>query len=201
MSLQPEEHLVTAQPTTEYSPEERAMLLSLAHESIASALERREISLIPPTSHLAEPRAVFTTLYSRGHLRGCVGHVMAVDSVWVTVAETAQAAAFEDTRFEPIRIEEVPHLRVSLSVLSPIEPISPEEVEVGRHGLIVSFHGRRGLLLPQVAVEHGWDRVTFLEETCHKAGLPRDAWKHGATIEGFSAEVFGDPAEAASAFS
>jgi uncharacterized protein (TIGR00296 family) len=83
-------------------------------------------------------------------------------------------------------------LEVSLSVLSPLFPIRPDAVEVGRQGLVVSLGGRRGLLLPQVPVEHGWDRETFLEQTCRKAGLPLDAWRRGATIEAFTAEVFGD---------
>jgi uncharacterized protein len=79
-----------------------------------------------------------------------------------------------------------------LSILSPLVPIAAEEVQVGRHGLVVSYKGRRGLLLPQVPVEHGWDRLTFLQQTCRKAGIPLDAWQHGATIEAFTAEVFGD---------
>ena len=176
----------------EYSPEERALLLRLAHESIASAIERREISLTPPSPHLAAPRGVFTTLYYRGELRGCVGFVMAVASLYRAVAETAQAAAFDDTRFPPLTREELPETEISLSVLSPLRPIRPEEIEVGRHGLLISLGGRRGLLLPQVPVEHGWDRITFLEQTCHKAGLPANAWQSGASIEAFSAEVFGD---------
>jgi len=88
--------------------------------------------------------------------------------------------------------EEAPKLEVSLSILSPLRPIKPEEVEVGRHGLLVAQHGHRGLLLPQVPVEHGWDRATFLEQTCRKAGLALDAWQKGATLEAFTAEVFGD---------
>ena len=134
----------------EYSPEERALLLRLAHESIASAIERREISLTPPSPHLAAPRGVFTTLYYRGELRGCVGFVMAVASLYRAVAETAQAAAFDDTRFPPLTREELPETEISLSVLSPLRPIRPEEIEVGRHGLLISLGGRRGLLLPQV---------------------------------------------------
>jgi AMMECR1 domain-containing protein len=84
-------------------------------------------------------------------------------------------------------------LQISISVLSPVSPIRAEDVIVGRHGLIISQHGRRGLLLPQVPIEHGWDRITFLEQTCHKAGLPLNAWNSGASIEAFTAEVFADP--------
>jgi AmmeMemoRadiSam system protein A len=100
--------------------------------------------------------------------------------------------AFDDNRFPPVTIEESLHLEIELSILSPAKPIRAEEVEVGRHGLLVSGHGRRGLLLPQVPVERAWDRKTFLEQTCRKAGLPQDAWQKGATIEAFTAEVFGE---------
>jgi AmmeMemoRadiSam system protein A len=196
MSPQPE-HLAT--PATlastrqnEFTPEERAVLLKLAHESILSALERREISLTPPSPHLEEPRGAFTTIYFHGNLRGCVGYVFPVASLYRTVAETARAAAFEDTRFSPVSPQEAPELDVSLSILSPLRVITPEEVEIGRHGLVVSHGGRRGLLLPQVPVEHQWDRATFMEQTCRKAGLPLDAWRQGATLEAFTAEVFGD---------
>jgi AmmeMemoRadiSam system protein A len=166
--------------------------LELAHESILSALERHEISLTPPSPHLAEPRGAFTTIYFQKVLRGCVGYVLPVASVYRTVAETARAAAFEDTRFSPITIEEAPGVDVSLSILSPLRVIKPEEVEIGVHGLVVVHAGRRGLLLPQVPVEHQWDRVTFIQQTCRKAGLPLDAWQEGATLEAFTAEVFGD---------
>jgi len=177
---------------SEFSPEERALLLQLAHDSILSALENREVSLNPPSPHLAEPRGVFTSLYLNGELRGCVGYVLPVSSVYRAVIDTARAAAFEDARFYPVTIEEAPQLKIELSILSPPLPISAEEVEVGRHGLLVSMAGQRGLLLPQVPSERNWDRFTFLDQTCRKAGLPSDAWKHGATIEAFTAEVFGE---------
>jgi uncharacterized protein len=177
---------------SEFTPEERAVLLRLAHESVLSALEQSELSLTPPSPHLAEPRGAFTTIYLQGHLRGCVGYVFAVASLYRTVAETARAAAFEDTRFSPVTLEEARELEVSLSVLSPLKSVQPEEVEIGLHGLVVSHGGHRGLLLPQVPVEHQWDRITFIEQTCQKAGLPRDAWLKGATLEAFTAEVFGD---------
>ena len=178
--------------TGEYSPAERATLLRVAHESILSALEDKPISLEPPNRHLAEPRGVFTSLYLSGQLRGCVGYVLPLNSVYQAVAETARAAAFEDSRFYAVTVEEAPHLQIELSVLSPPKEILPEEVEIGRHGLLIGMAGRRGLLLPQVPVEHGWDRVTFLEQTCRKAGLATDAWKHGAKVEAFTAEVFGE---------
>lgn len=175
-----------------FSPEERAQLLRLAHDSILSALEGRDIPLDPPTPHLSEPRGAFTTLHLQGELRGCVGYVLPVSPVYRAVADTARAAAFEDTRFRPVTLAEAPQLEIELSILSPPRPVSAEAVEIGRHGLLISMAGRRGLLLPQVPTEHNWDRVTFLEQTCRKAGLPLDAWQKGATIEGFTAEVFGD---------
>jgi uncharacterized protein len=177
---------------SEFSPEERTLLLQVAHASILSALENREISLAPPTQHLAEPRGAFTSLYLNSELRGCVGFVLPVSSVYRAVIDTARAAAFEDTRFYPVTIAEAPQLEIELSILSPPRPVSAEEVEVGRHGLLVSLSGHRGLLLPQVPAERNWDRITFLEQTCRKAGLPADAWKRGALIEAFTAEVFGD---------
>src|SRR5580700_11698293 len=140
MSMQPENLAaapVNAGPS-EFSPEERAILLELAHESILSALEHREISLTPPSPHFAEPRGAFTTIYLHGQLRGCVGYVLPVTSLYRTVAETARAAAFEDTRFSPVTLEEAVALDISLSILSPLKAIKPEEVEIGVHGLVVA---------------------------------------------------------------
>ena len=176
----------------EFSQDERRLLLRLAHDSILSGLEQREIPLEPPSVHLAQPRGVFTSLHIEGELRGCVGYVLPISPLYRAVAETARAAAFDDTRFYPVTLEEAPHLEIELSILSVPQPIHAEDVEVGRHGLLISMHGHRGLLLPQVPVEHNWDRTTFLEQTCRKAGLPVEAWKKGATIEAFVAEVFGD---------
>jgi len=174
----------------EYSAEERRFLIKLAHDAIAAALRGQEVDTTPPSDHLAEKRGAFTTLYLGGKLRGCVGYVFAVRSLVRTVAETALAAAFQDTRFLPVTEEEARHLEIEISVLSPLSPIVPEDVEVGKHGLVVTLGARRGLLLPQVPLEYGWDREVFLAETCHKAGLPGDAWLHGATLEAFTAEVF-----------
>jgi len=177
---------------SEFSAEERTQLLRLAHESILSALEAREIPLDPPTPHLAEPRGAFTTLYLHDGLRGCVGYVLPISSVYRAVADTARAAAFEDNRFYPVSLAEASDLKIELSILSPPQPIKPEDIEIGRHGLLISMHGYRGLLLPQVPIEHHWDRDTFLDQTCRKAGLPPEAWRKGATVEGFTAEVFGE---------
>ena len=185
--------LAPAGATPEYNPQERQELLHYAHQAILSELEKRVLPPFSASPHLSEPRGAFTTLYVRGKLRGCVGYPAAVLPLYRTVFETARAAAFEDPRFLPLILEEAADLRVSISVLSPVAPIRPEDVEIGRHGLIISMGSSRGLLLPQVPVEHGWDRVTFLEQTCHKAGLPPNAWRAGATVEAFAAEVFSDP--------
>jgi len=190
-----------APPAAEFSLVQRRILLRIAHEAILSVLERRpfpEPSPLPPA--LSDPRGVFTTLYLRGdphadlgrQLRGCVGYAVPIAPLYRAVADTARAAAFEDSRFLPVTKEEALKLEVSLSVLSRLLPIHPEAVEVGRHGLVISLGARRGLLLPQVAVEHSWDRETFLEQTSRKAGLPLDAWRKAATVEAFTAEVFAD---------
>ena len=182
----------TSPVSTEYSHEERALLLQLAHRAIEAALHGMRLDLAPPSEHLAEHRGAFTTLHTMGRLRGCIGYVIPQHSLYRTVAETAQAAAFDDPRFPPVTAAEAPNLVVEISVLAPLAPIRPEEVVVGRHGLLVSQGSRRGLLLPQVPVEWGWDRETFLAQTCHKAGLPLDAWRQGADLQAFTAEVFGE---------
>lgn len=176
----------------EFSVSERALLLNIAHRSIEAATEGHRFIPESPGGPLAELRGVFTTIYHGGRLRGCVGYIQAIVPLYLAVAETARSAAFADTRFDPVTHEELEGLELSLSVLSVPQPIDPGLVEVGRHGLVISQHGYRGLLLPQVAVEHGWDRETFLAETCHKAGLPPDAWMRGARVEAFTAEVFSD---------
>jgi uncharacterized protein len=178
--------------SNEFSPEERNLLLQLAHQAIAAALDRRQISLVAPNPHLAEPRGAFTTLYYRGGLRGCVGYVLPVTPLYRAIAESARGAAFDDSRFSPVTREEARELQVSLSILSPPQPIQADEVEIGRHGLLISLGTCRGLLLPQVAVEHKWGRITFLEQTCRKAGLPPNAWQTGAMLQAFTAEIFAD---------
>jgi AmmeMemoRadiSam system protein A len=207
LSEKPSENLTArevARPaplSPEFSLDQRRTLLRIAHQAILSALERQplpEAPLFPPG--LSDPRGVFTTLYLQcdlhgdphRELRGCVGYALPIAPLYRAVAETARAAAFEDFRFLPVTKEEALKLEVSLSVLSRLFPIHPEEVEVGRHGLLISDGARRGLLLPQVSVENGWDRETFLEQTCRKAGLPLDTWRKSATIEAFTAEIFGD---------
>lgn len=178
--------------SAEYSDAERKLLLRLAHDSVSARLRGEKLDLTPPSAHLGERRGAFTTLHIDGQLRGCIGYVFPVATLYQTVAETAAAAAFDDPRFYPVTERELSTLEAEISVLSPVRPITPEEVVVGKHGLVVSYQGHRGLLLPQVPFEHGWDRETFLDQTCVKANVPPDAWKRGATLEAFTAEVFGE---------
>jgi len=188
----------------EFSPEQRKILLAIAREAIATGLADRPLedgpqfsaaSQSPAETVFLEPRGVFTTLYLGGELRGCVGYPTPIRPLYQAVAETARAAAFEDSRFWPVAAEEASELKISLSVLSLLFPIEAGQVEVGRHGLVISDGLHRGLLLPQVPVEHGWDRETFLEQTCRKAGLPAGAWRKSVVIEAFTAEVFGNEEE------
>ena len=176
----------------EYSSEERRLLLQLAHDSITADLDHRQLQLPAISEHLQQHRGAFTTLHLLGDVRGCVGYVFPVAPLFQTVMETARAAAFQDMRFLPVTREEAAQLQISISVLSPLFPIKAEEVELGKHGLLISQGNRRGLLLPQVPAEHGWNRATFLEQTCRKAGLPPEAWQQDATLEAFTAEIFGE---------
>ena len=176
----------------EFSAVERQTLLRVAHHSIEAALKESSVDMTPPSEHLGEYRGAFTTLHLHGKLRGCIGYVFATQSLYRTVAETARSAAFDDPRFEPVSKEEAPDLKIEISVLSPLKPIAPGELVIGKHGLVVSYGSRRGLLLPQVPVEWGWDRETFLSQTCMKAGLAPNAWQHGAELQAFTAEVFGE---------
>jgi AmmeMemoRadiSam system protein A len=192
MSPWSEAHSETLPTTSEYSQEERELLLQLAHRSIEAALEGKQLDLRAPSRHLAEMRGAFTTLHLHRRLRGCIGYVVPTHSLYRTVAETAQAAAFDDPRFLPVTPDEANDLKIEISVLSPLHPIRPEEVVVGVHGLVVTKGGHRGLLLPQVPAAWQWDRDTFLSQTCIKAGLPPDAWRQDVELQAFTAEVFGE---------
>ena len=172
---------------------QRKELLGIARRAVDRYLRAGEIpSEEGARGKLAAPGAAFVTLTKNGRLRGCIGYTEAVAPLFKVVQECAVAAATEDPRFPPVSPNELPSLRVEVSVLTPMVSIRPEEVEVGRHGLMVTQGKLRGLLLPQVPVEWGWDRETFLEQTCVKAGLPPTAWRHGATLRAFTAEVFGE---------
>lgn len=179
------------------SGEARTRLLAIAREAIVAELEgrapRAAAGDLPP--ELLRPSGAFVTLKRKqdGELRGCVGYVEPLHPLHETIARAALAAALSDGRFEPVRRDELDGLRLDISVLGPTYPIDAARVEVGRHGLIVEQGARRGLLLPQVAPEWGWDAPTFVEQTCRKAGLPRDAWRlPDARLLAFEAEVFGE---------
>lgn len=171
-------------------------LLRLAREALEESVREHRLSEIPePECVLRENCGAFVTLHKRGCLRGCIGYVEPVKPLYQTVRECALAAALRDPRFDPVTPGELPALHLEISVLSLLVDISPHEIEVGRHGLLISRGFQRGLLLPQVAVEWKWDREQFLEETCLKAGLPKNAWRHGARLQAFTAQVFGEPAD------
>jgi AmmeMemoRadiSam system protein A len=176
---------------------ERELLLGAARAAIEARLAHRRPFGGPVTEgSLARPCGAFVSLHRRRdrELRGCIGRVVVREPLLETVAEVAVAAATQDPRFEPVRPAELGELRIEISVLEPPRPIRAEQVEVGRHGLIVRHGGLQGLLLPQVPVEHRWDRERFLAMTCRKAGLPEDAWRRGdCELLGFEAEVFGEP--------
>jgi AmmeMemoRadiSam system protein A len=197
MSPWSETRPATSPAISEFTPEERELLLRLAHRSILAVLDGRQLDLTPPSAHLAEMRGAFTTLHLDGRLRGCIGYVVPTNTLYQSVAETAQAAAFDDPRFPPVTGEEASQLKVEISVLSRLRPIRPEDVVTGVHGLIVAKGGHRGLLLPQVPMEWHWDRETFLSQTCLKAGLPPDAWLQDVDLQSFTADVFGEESPAA----
>ncbi len=173
--------------------EERRELLAIARRAAASYVKDGKVPKERPASpKLAEPGAAFVTLTKGGRLRGCIGYTEAASPLYRTVQECAVAAATEDPRFPPVESAEVDALKIEISVLTPLIPVRAEEIEVGVHGLMIRKGLRRGLLLPQVAAEYGWDRQAFLSQTCRKAGLPPDEWEKGAELFSFTAEVFGE---------
>jgi AmmeMemoRadiSam system protein A len=168
--------------------------LELARKAIREAVLHRKLpDVIPQDGFLSEPRGVFVTLHVRGRLQGCIGVTEPTESLGEATVRCAVSAALEDPRFDPMKEPQLEEMSIEISLLSVLEPILPEAIEVGRHGLLVVNRAQRGLLLPKVATEHGLTREQFLEETCRKAGLPRGAWKDEETrILGFSCEVFSD---------
>jgi uncharacterized protein len=178
------------------SASDRETLLKVARSSITAHLKDRRSPALPQevSPALGEPRGVFVTLHRQGRLRGCIGYLEPVKSLIAAVQEMAAAAAFHDPRFPPLRKDELADLDIEISVLSPMRRIaSPEDIELGKHGLYLERGQARGLLLPQVATECRWDRITFLEQTCCKAGLPPGVWKEADTrIYVFSAEIFSE---------
>lgn len=179
--------------TTKWSAEQRKTLLALARQALDAAVRRATPPAVAGPAVFDERAGAFVTLKSAGALRGCIGQIEP-NRLADLVVHCAGAAALEDPRFPPVTDVELPLIHIELSVLGPLTLLAdPAGLEPGRHGLVVSSQDRRGLLLPQVATEWGWTPEEFLQQTCLKAGLPADAWRRGAQLFTFEAEIFGEP--------
>jgi AmmeMemoRadiSam system protein A len=176
------------------SPDDGRALLGIARRAISSALIANCLPDLPPwPATLSVVRGAFVTLTHGRKLRGCVGRVEDPGPLADEVARAAINAALHDPRFPPVAAREVDALEIEISVLSSLEPIAPDQIIAGHHGLLVVRPPFRGLLLPQVAAGRQWSGQQFLEETCAKAGLPRDAWRDPATqVSAFTAEIFSE---------
>lgn len=176
------------------SEADRRAALLLARTAVVEAVScGKHLDIFPREGIFAERRGVFVTLHVRKRLQGCIGVIEAHEPLGEAIVRCASSAALEDPRFAPLKTEQLGELSIEISLLSPMEPISPESIEIGHHGLFIRLRAQRGLLLPQVAVEHRLTREQFLEETCRKAGLPRDAWRDPeARLFGFTCEVFSE---------
>ena len=178
-----------------FTDEQKRALVEIARAAVTDvATGSSGRAAAPQAGDFPDASGAFVTLKRNGRLRGCIGTLECRRSLADEIARVATSAAREDPRFEPLRASELQGLDVEVSVLGPLEaidPFDPRAFEIGRHGLVVEQGPRRGLLLPQVATEWGWDRDEFLTNTCVKAGLPPDAWRHGATVFRFEGEVFG----------
>ena len=175
------------------SEADRRSLLTLARAAIVAHVTRGAPPAVPECPGAREHGGAFVSIHKDGDLRGCIGHIEADTTRGFVIARCAVQACSSDPRFPPVDAVELAHLDLELSLLGPLEPVSdPAQIEVGRHGLVIEQGWYRGLLLPQVATEWGWDREMFLAQTCRKAGLPADAWKNGAQVWRFEAEVFGE---------
>jgi AmmeMemoRadiSam system protein A len=179
-----------------FTEAQQRALVELARSAVYQAIAGTRPQGPRPEDLQGVPEAsgAFVTLKRDGQLRGCIGTLECRAPLPDEIARVAVSAALEDPRFAPVRPAELDDLDIEVSVLGPLEPIDPADpsaIEIGRHGLVVEQGPRRGLLLPQVATEWGWDRDTFLAQTCRKAGLPADCWRHGARVYRFTADVFG----------
>ena len=174
--------------------DEKTTLLRMARETLQQYLASETVpEYVVTQPGLKGAWGAFVTLQEGGELRGCIGHMRSNEELYRLVQQMAIAAAMEDPRFEPMQVEELPDIDIEISVLSPMQLVKDvSEIEVGRDGLYILAGPYAGVLLPQVATEWGWDRDEFLREVCLKAGLPTDAWKKGATLYRFCAQVFGE---------
>lgn len=177
-----------------FDSEQRNVLLSLARNAIVSYLDNTSIITAPSHDFLKIPSAAFVTLKNNLELRGCIGSLEPSGSLGETIIHCAVSAAFRDPRFPPLTRQEYPLIHLEISVLSEfVRAVGAQDVVAGVHGVLITNQNRRGLLLPQVATEYGWDPETFLTYACRKAGLHDSAWRDTATtIEIFTAEVFGE---------
>lgn len=177
-----------------FSDDDKKNMLTAAREVLSSCARGEEVMMPESLSELdSEPMGIFITLHTRkGELRGCIGYLVGIKPLPDAIVEMTKAASKNDPRFSPVKEAELNDIVLEISLLSPLKKIdSPDAIEIGKHGLVVSDGPNKGLLLPQVATENNWDKITFLEHTCEKARLPRDAWKSEETeISIFSAEVF-----------
>jgi AmmeMemoRadiSam system protein A len=176
------------------SEADRRAALQLARTAVVEAVSHRKLlDAFPREGVFAERHGVFVTLLVAKRLQGCIGVIEANEPLGEAIVRCAASAALEDPRFTPMKMEQLGELSIEISLLSPLQPIDPEAIEIGHHGLLVRLHAHRGVLLPQVAIEHRLTRQQFLEETCRKAGLPREAWRDPeARFFGFTCEVFSE---------
>ena len=175
------------------SPQSRTTLLDIARKTLAGYVKTGKAPRLDQDDpELQGLNGAFVSLHKGGQLRGCIGNFRSSDPLYRTISEMTISAAARDPRFAPVNEDELDEIDVEISVLSPLRRIEDiEEIEVGKHGIYITKGLHRGVLLPQVAERYGWDRITFLEQTCLKAGLSPDDWKK-AKIQIFSAEIFGD---------
>jgi AmmeMemoRadiSam system protein A len=175
------------------TPGMQRQLLTIARDALEARVRRTRRAGPVTRDEAPLKQGAFVTIFCKGELRGCLGRVTSDLPLLELIDHLAQEVADRDPRFDPVRPGELPDISLEVSVLTPEREIaSVDEIEVGRHGLIVEQGSRRGLLLPQVPTEHDWNRETFVAQTCLKAGLPVDAWRHGARMFVFEAQVFGE---------
>ncbi|HEY5038114.1 MAG TPA: AmmeMemoRadiSam system protein A [bacterium] len=181
-------------PAEMVSSDEQQLLLQLARNAIQTTVQKgRKLPMVESLSPLLrEKRGVFVTLWMEGELRGCIGFPFPVKPLAEAVQEAAVSAALQDPRFPPVRMEELSRVEIEISVLTPPKLTEPSQIQLGVHGLIARRGNRSGLLLPQVAMEYHWDKETFLQQTCVKAGLAPDDWREKAEISSFEAQVFSE---------
>ena len=179
------------------TPELQRELLTIARGALEARVRRTRTATAAKADDASQPRCgAFVTIFCRGELRGCLGRVTSTRPLPELIDHLAREVADSDPRFDPVQPGELPHISVEVSVLTPEREIaSVDEIEIGRHGLIVEQGSRRGLLLPQVPTQHEWNRETFVAQTCLKAGLPADAWRRGVRMFVFEAQVFGEEDE------